>query len=84
MNKPTQFVIEPKKGASAEVDFIMQHNGRIIPIEVKAGNNTHLRSLHSFVNLSDNDVTAVRIWSGEFSVQDITTPAPNNNTLLDI
>ena len=78
MESEQYFWVRDKKGASAEVDFIMQHNGRIIPIEVKAGNNAHLRSLHSFVNLSDNDVTAVRIWSGELSVQDITTPAPNN------
>lgn len=78
MESEQYFWVRDKKGTSAEVDFIMQHNGRIIPIEVKAGNNAHLRSLHSFVNLSDNDVTAVRIWSGEFSVQDITTPAHNN------
>ena len=79
------FWVRDKKGATAEVDYVWQHDARLIPIEVKAGTNAHLRSLHSFVNLAAADdshpsppVTAVRIWSGEFSVQDITTPAPDN------
>ena len=49
-----------------------------IPIEVKAGTNSHLRSLHSYVNSASHHVTAVRFWSGEFSIQDVTTPAPDN------
>lgn len=70
------FWVRDKKGSTAEVDFVYQHRARIVPIEVKAGTNSHLRSLHTFVNLSEHDVVAVRVWSGEFSVQDITTPAP--------
>jgi len=70
--------VRDKKGATAEVDYVWQHNNRLIPIEVKAGTNSHLRSLHSFVNLSEQHVTAVRVWSGEFGVQDIATPAPEN------
>lgn len=35
-------------------------------------------SLHSFVNLLDARVTAVRVWSGEFGVQDVATPAPDD------
>lgn len=34
----------------------------IVPIEVKAGTNSHLRALHSFVNLNKQPVTAVRVW----------------------
>lgn len=70
------FWVRDKKGSTAEVDFVYQHGARIVPIEVKAGTNSHLRSLHTFVNLSGQDVVAVRVWSGEFSVQDIATPAP--------
>ncbi len=67
-----------KKGTKAEIDFIWQTGSQIIPIEVKAGTNSHLRSLHSFVNNSAHIVTAVRFWSGEFFVQDAETPAPDS------
>lgn len=70
------FWIRDKKGATAEVDFIWQEGTAIIPIEVKAGTNAHLRSLHTFVNNCDRTVVAVRIWSGPLSVQDIETPLP--------
>ena len=70
------FWVRDKKGATAEVDFIWQQDSSIIPIEVKAGMNSHLRSLHSFVNQEDRRVTAIRIWSGEYSVQDVATPEP--------
>lgn len=72
------FWVRDKQGATAEVDFIWQLGTHIVPIEVKAGTNSHLRSLHAFVNNCEQQVTAVRVWSGEFSVQDITTPAPEN------
>ena len=66
-----------KKGTTAEIDFIWQQNAQIIPIEVKTGLHSHLRSLHSFVNTADRHVTAVRFWSGEFSIQDTFTPEPD-------
>ena len=68
--------IRDKKGTTAEIDFIWQQDGQIIPIEVKTGLHSHLRSLHSFVNTADRFVTAIRCWSGEYSVQDTVTPEP--------
>lgn len=38
-----------KKGADAEVDYIIQFENQIIPIEVKAGTTGTLRSLHQFM-----------------------------------
>lgn len=72
------FWVRDKKGATAEVDFVWIDGTDIIPIEVKAGTNSHLRSLHVFVNNNDHPTTAIRIWSGPFSVQDIATPSPDN------
>ncbi len=72
------FWIRDKKGATAEVDYVWQQGTDIIPIEVKAGTNSHLRSLHTFVNNCDRRVVAVRIWSGPLSIQDIATPNPDN------
>lgn len=72
------FWVREESGAKAEIDFIWQHGDQIIPIEVKAGTNSHLKSLHSFVNRSKHYVTAVRFWSGQYFVQEASTPAPNN------
>lgn len=80
------FWVRDKKGTKAEVDYVWQHDSHVIPIEVKAGNNSHLRSLHSFVNISKQHVTAVRIWSGNFFIQEAETPAPDNHpyTLINV
>jgi len=70
--------VNDKKGTTSEIDFVWQANNQLIPIEVKAGTNSHMRSLHSFVNNANRHVTAVRFWSGAYSIQDVTTPAPDN------
>lgn len=71
------FWIRDKAGATAEVDFIWQDTAGIVPIEIKSGTNAHLRSIHSFVSSCDRPVTAVRVWSGTFSIQNLTTPGPH-------
>lgn len=37
------------KGAEAEVDYVVQHGRRVVPIEVKAGATGSLRSLHALM-----------------------------------
>lgn len=59
-------------GGSAEVDFTLTVDARIIPIEVKSGHNSRLRSIHSFIDKSQTDV-AVRVWSQPFSVDEVKT-----------
>lgn len=34
----------------AEIEFLLDINGDVIPVEVKSGSNTHAKSLQSFVN----------------------------------
>ena len=53
----------PRTEAQAEVDFLLQQEGRVYPVEVKAGASGRLRSLHSYV-LKKNAGLAVRIHSG--------------------
>jgi hypothetical protein len=55
------------------VDFIIQHDSRIIPVEVKSGTNAKIHSLHLFMDEVEHE-TAVRIWSGEMSINKVTTP----------
>ncbi len=58
---------------TAEVDFVYQYKECLIPIEVKNGHNTRLRSLHVFMEKAPIDV-AVRVWAQPFSVSEITVP----------
>ncbi|OGT23014.1 MAG: AAA family ATPase [Gammaproteobacteria bacterium RIFCSPHIGHO2_02_FULL_42_13] len=43
--------IREKAGASAEIDYLIQHETNVIPIEVKSGTTGTLRSLHVFMGL---------------------------------
>ena len=38
-----------EKNGQAEVDYVIQHENQIIPIEVKAGTTGTLKSLHQFI-----------------------------------
>ncbi len=40
-----------KKGASSEIDYIIQHENGLLPIEVKSGTTGSLKSLHLFMHL---------------------------------
>lgn len=66
------FWMKGKGGESAEVDFVWQIDSMLVPIEVKSGQNSHLRSIHSFMEHSSHDV-AIRVWSGQFAVNDVVT-----------
>lgn len=65
------FWARDKKGSNAEVDFVFQYQGRLIPIEVKSGSNAHLRSLQSFMGTDGATDIAVRVWPGPFSVDEV-------------
>lgn len=49
-------------GSSAEIDYVLQHNDRVIPIEIKAGTTGSLKSLHYFMEQKKLNM-AVRINS---------------------
>lgn len=51
-----------KKGAEAEIDYIIQHENQVIPIEVKAGTTGTLKSLHQFVKEKKKTI-AIRVNS---------------------
>jgi uncharacterized protein len=50
------------KGSEAEIDYIIQHSSRVIPIEVKAGSTGSLKSLHLFMSVKNLSL-AIRINS---------------------
>ncbi len=76
-----------KKGAKAEIDYIIQHENELIPIEVKAGTTGTLKSLHSFMKEKKKKI-AIRINSdiprmGPVETKD-TSGSPLEYTLLSI
>lgn len=64
------FWVRDKSGTTAEVDFVIQYEGMIIPIEVKSGVNAHLRSLQSFMSLDGACGIGIRVWPGHFSIEE--------------
>ena len=77
------FWVREKKGSDAEVDFIIQYDNRIIPIEVKSGHAGRLKSLHLFME-NTNHRTAVRVWSGSLSINKVTTLSGKKFDLINL
>jgi len=54
---------------NAEIDFVYNHKGDLIPIEIKSGTSGKLRSLHQFINISPSlENLAVRFYSGKLQL----------------
>ena len=77
------FWVRHKKDSEAEVDFVLQFDNKVIPIEVKSGHNAKLRSLHLFMDEAPHDI-AVRVWSQPFSINEITTYQGKNVKLINL
>lgn len=74
-----------KKGAKAEIDYVIQHENQVIPLEVKAGTTGTLKSLHQFMKEKKKTI-AVRVNSdfptiGPVSVKDALGSAIEYNLL---
>lgn len=82
LHKPT-FWVREKSQSNAEVDFVVQHRGKIIPVEVKAGKSGRMRSLHQFIDLSNEDFT-VRLYAGPIDDRQCCTPAGKPYRLLSL
>jgi len=77
------FWVREKKGSDAEIDFLLQYDSKIIPIEVKSGHNAKLRSLHLFMDETPHNI-AVRIWSQPFSIDEVITPNGKKFKLFNV
>jgi len=69
-NRELTYWLREGRSANAEVDFVVAFEGRIVPIEVKAGSRGSLRSLHQFVG-EKHVPLAVRFDSNPPSMQTI-------------
>ena len=77
------FWTKEKKQSNAEVDYVLQIDNLLIPIEVKLGKTGRLRSLMEFVDASPHNF-AVRIYSGVLKIETTHTLKGKEFTLLNL
>lgn len=81
-SKPN-FWVREKSQSSSEVDLVVQHQEKIIPIEIKSGSEGTLKSLHQFMDRT-NHPFAVRMYAGEFKVEQQNTPNGTPYLLMNL
>ncbi|MDR0393999.1 MAG: AAA family ATPase [Tannerella sp.] len=69
------------EGGKAEVDFILQYTGKVIPIEVKAEENLQSKSLKSYIRKYAPE-TAIRTSMSDFRKEEQLTNIPLYAVLL--
>lgn len=57
-----------EKNSTAEVDYLHQSNQHIVPVEVKSGHGTTLRSMHLFLDTHIKSPVGIRFSSLDYSV----------------
>lgn len=77
------FWVRQKVDATAELDFVIQSDGLIIPIEVKSGASGTLRSLHLFMDAAPHRF-AVRLYSGKVKIDTVSTLNGKEYLLLNL
>ncbi|MDR2847750.1 MAG: AAA family ATPase [Bacteroidales bacterium] len=77
------FWMRDANGSTAEVDYVIQIDNQLVPIEVKAGHNAKLRSLHQFMDKVSHK-TAIRFWCNPLSVDKVKTPSGKEFLLYNL
>ena len=77
------FWAREKAGASAEVDLVLEGRADIYPLEVKAGPQGRLRSLHQFVERANGKI-GLRALRNAFSIEEAVTPAKYAYRLINL
>lgn len=77
------FWVREARNSNSEVDYVFRFGQNLVPVEVKSGAGTTLKSLHLFMEQAPHPI-AVRIWGQQFSESEITTPSGKKFKLLNI
>lgn len=77
------FWVRDARNSQAEVDFVIRHKSHLLPIEVKTGSNSKLRSLHQYMEESNENI-ALRLWNGPMTSDVITRTDDRPFTLYNI
>jgi len=82
-NRELTYWLREGRSANAEVDFVVAFEGRIVPIEVKAGGRGSLRSLHQFVG-ERHVPLAVRFDSNPPSMQTVSATIQTGDRTAEV
>ena len=82
-NRELTYWLREGRATNAEVDYVAAFDGRIVPIEVKAGASGGLKSLHQFVAEKRAPV-AVRFDAGHPSIQTVCTRVQRAGTQTEV
>lgn len=66
------FWVKEKKESTAEIDFLISFEGKIIPIETKSGKTGTLKSLHLFMGAAPHNM-AIRFYAGQVNITEVKT-----------
>jgi uncharacterized protein len=77
------FWVREKNTSSAELDYVVVYDSKLIPIEVKSGKEGKLKSLHLFMDEAPVNI-AIRFYAGELSITKVTTPTGKKYHLLNL
>ncbi len=58
------------RDSSAEVDYVIQHKSQVIPIEVKGGKGSTLRSMHMFLESHPQSPYGIRFSTQNYSIHE--------------
>lgn len=71
------------RNSQAETDYVVRYHSHILPIEVKTGSNSKLRSLHQFMEESKENI-ALRLWNGPMTSDIVRKNGGGSFTLYNI
>lgn len=77
------FWVREKKESTAEVDYLFQYDGLIIPIEIKSGKVGTLKSLHSYMDLAPHDM-AIQFYAGALNITNAITKNGKQYQILNL
>lgn len=68
--KDLYFWKRESKSSQAEIDYVYDYQYEIIPIEIKSGHGSTLRSLHQFLSEHKKSKIGLRFWSENYLLAD--------------
>lgn len=80
---PISFWVRDKKASDAEIDYILNFNGKLVPIEVKSGKIGKLKSLLIYMDECHHTM-AVRVYGGKLNIETHNTPKGKEFKLMNL
>ena len=77
------FWVRDAKNSQAELDFVIQTEQQLVPVEVKSGHNSKIKSMHWFMKQSRHNF-AIRFWNNPMQKNDVELPSGKKYTLLSL